>query len=688
MTSSDFSNPLDAEDPPSPLANAETLVNGRTFLVCSETGEVDHPGSGAVFEDLRFLSAFSFSLSSDKGSGHTEVEHLRTTRPNPFSLVAVSSVVDPHEPSPSAHTVLIHRVKVGRGTNHVVELRNLDDIYMTISLTVHLGADFAHLFDVKTGCPAGPSPVMANQNGHLILGNPSQGSIVKAMPEPAKVSINDLTWNLSLGPREKSHVEIVVEPIFDDHPAGVLFKLGQHDKPVLRAAADPPAKLTADNSAAVSAFDKALEDLASLRIYDPTDPNAMVIAAGAPWFMTLFGRDSLLTSWMSLPFAPELSKGVLSALANLQGQTTNPVNEEAPGKIIHELRRSNGAAAFGNRGRYYGTVDATPLFVMLAHETWRWGHLEPDDLNKLWPAIAAAAKWVDRSITQDQYGLLSYKRSTEEGLTNQGWKDSWDGVPGADGLPARGPIALIEAQGYAYAALRATTELAKHVDSAADVHCDGLTDTADGLFDRVNSMFWSDDLESFVLGIDGEGQQIGSVTTNPGHAVWSGVTDSDLADRYLSRCMESDMFTGWGLRTLSRDAAAYNPLSYHNGSVWPHDTSIVAAAAENVGRHDVVTALAEAAFATAAEFDSRPPELFAGFDKSDIPSPVPYPASCSPQAWASASILLHVRSLLGLDVEADQPISKSSWNGFRQISGVQIGPKRFDVRSDEASVSD
>ena len=423
-------------------------------------------------------------------------------------------------------------------------------------------------------------------------------------------------------------------------------------------------------------------DLAALRIFeDDQDPDAgIAVAAGAPWFMTVFGRDSLLTSWMIMPFLPGIALGTLDRLADLQGSKNVPETEEQPGKIMHELRQHSVDPAFSHDGLYYGTVDATPLYVMLAAEAMRWGQLDDAGLASRWPSISAAVDWVRRGLAHDHLGFLRYERSTDVGLINQGWKDSPDSINFADGRLARGAIALAEAQGYAYAALRDAADLASRVPDAG---CDpeDLRREADELAERYDRWFWNEAASSFVTALDGDDAQVDSLTTNPGHAIWTGLADPDHANRYLDRVVD-EMFTGWGLRTLAPSCARYQPMSYHNGSVWPHDTAIVGAGAARLGRIDVVDLLFAAAFETSDHFGGRNPELFAGIDRSIAGIPVPYPSVCSPQAWASASTLLHLRSSLGLEPPSGVGPPTVLGRGHphvHRLDGVYVAGDRYGI---------
>ncbi len=629
-----------------------TLVNGRTFTVARATGAVTEPSDGTVFEDQRIVSRFDFTITDSENPSPRR--HLSTTSPAPFHAVSVFQP-DPRAPAsdgePTEHYV--HRQWIGRGVRHDIEIHNAANVAIERTLEIWVAADFAHLFDVKAGRPdTSDVPLDITDHGLMFNAADSPDAVrVDAEPTPTAIHAEQgrLVWELACEPRDSTVVRITFEPLWDGESAGLTFPL--HTTPATFHSATPGharARITTTDQRLARGFDQSLDDLASLRIFDPVHPERVVVAAGAPWFMTLFGRDSLLTSWMALPFEPDLAVGVLLSLAGLQGTRIDPVSEEQPGKILHELRRQSGQSAFGNRGRYYGTVDATPLFVMLAAETRRWGHLDDDRLEHLWPHLEAAVGWILAAISSSTTGFVSYQRSTEHGLLNQGWKDSGDGISFADGRMPSGAIALAEVQGYAYAALLGAAELSEQRVATSQLDPDQLRRTAQQLRERFNAKFWLEKRSIFAVGLTDDDHPIDSLTTNPGHALWAGIADDELAVRHIARTMD-ELWTGWGLRTLSPHAAAYNPVSYHNGSVWPHDTAIVAAGARRYKCYDAAQTIIEGALDAAEEFDGRPPELFAGIARSDIPAPVTYPGSCSPQAWASASTLLHLRTLAGLE---------------------------------------
>ncbi len=646
-----------AEEAVSLVGRADlTLVNGRTFAISDAAGNMVAPTHGVVFEDLRMLSTLVVAVR-DPDSHPSEVvpaEVLASTTSSPFSLVTVARpLVLGH--GGMTDEFVVRRRWLGRGMREDVEVHNVGHTELRRRVMVHAATDFAHVFDVKAGKPGMTQADMVWVSDGFQLQSADPAARVRAVWSPAPALVDTdrgiLEWEVVVAPQSSCTITLAFEPVWDGTPAGILFPAGQepHEAiPIQRRTRwhDSVARVRSHDTRLNLAAERSLEDIASLRIFDSSHPDRVVVAAGAPWFMTLFGRDSLLTAWMMLPFAPEVARGVLQALAELQGEREVPETEEEPGKIIHELRRHGAGGAFSERGRYYGSVDATPLFVMLAAEAFRWGALGEEDLQTLWPAIRAALGWVTRSLTDAPF--ITYRRSTEQGLANQGWKDSWDGINFANGNLARGPIALVEVQGYAFAALRGGAEIVRRM-GRDEIDPAVLDERAARLREDFNREFWIAGTGWFAVGLDGHGRKIDALATNAGHALWTGIADSDKALQYLNHFDSADMWTGWGLRTLSRQMGAYNPLSYHNGSVWPHDTALCAAGAARYGQWKLVDRLVGGALDAASHFGGRPPELFAGISRGEVPTPVAYPASCSPQAWASASIPFLVTTLLGLE---------------------------------------
>jgi glycogen debranching enzyme len=634
------------------------LVDGRTFAISDEAGEMVAPTHGLVHDDVRYLSRLHVTIDD------AEVEVLASTTPTPLSAVVVGRISEVEtDGGPRPPGLLTLQRWVAGGLRQDIRLQNSSPHERRFTLRIEVRADFAHVFDVKAGLagPGGYLTVDSADRAHSRWSIQSVAgdhhSTIAADPPPDDVVDSTLGWNVVVGPRSHETISMTVEPVAEGIAAGLAFPCG-----IAPVDAVPMRRLdtwramapvvTADDTRLATVVDQALTDLASLRIFDQGHPTRPIIAAGAPWFMTLFGRDSLLSAWMTLPFDPSLAVGVLHALAELQGVVDDPAVEEQPGKILHELRRRGGGGPFSTRERYYGTVDATPLFVMLAGEAHRWGALSRHDLDALAPAVDRALSWVLGAGDSNRDGFLDYERKDPAGLSNQGWKDSWDGVTRVDGTIPSPPIAVVEAQGYAYAALRSAIDLAEPMRLRRSTST--LRRAAAALRHRFNQAYW-DPQGWFALALDGSGRRVDAMTTNPGHALWTGIAHPALAHRYLDRLMEPDMWTGWGLRTLASTMDAYDPLSYHNGSVWPHDTAICAAGAARYGRWDVVDRIIDGALDAAIEFAGRPPELFAGIARADAPVPVAYPSSCSPQAWSSASVLLNLRTMLGLHPHRGSP---------------------------------
>jgi glycogen debranching enzyme len=688
-----MSNPFNANAVTTPGGPARlVLVNGRTFMVAAADGGVRRAADGVVFEDLRLLSRFEVAIGPTAEAAPAET--LAVSAPSPFHAVVVSRPPPPdreHEPA----EFFVQRQWVGRGVRYDVEVHNAGEVPIRRIVSIALDTDFAHLFDMKAGVGGATLASLEwdGDGGGLVDPDDANRRVrIACSPTPADVDRRNkrLTWELECLPDDRSTVSLTCEPCWDGVAAGLAFPLGAAPHTALPAQRlDRHRRLAptvvTDDARLAGAVEQSVADLAALQIFDHDHPERVVIAAGAPWFMTVFGRDSLLTAWMVMPFLPELVIGTIDTLAGLQGEIDRPDTEEQPGKILHELRRHGPDAAFAHRGRYYGTVDATPLFVMVVAEAVRWGHLDRDQLGARWPSVLAAIGWIRRAIADDPSGFVRYHRSTPTGLVNQGWKDSWDGISFADGRIPTGALAVAEVQGYAYAALRDAAWLAEQIgDGALDPAT--LRREADALAGRFDATFWNRAAGFYHVGVDGAGAPVDSLTTNPGHAVWAGICDSDKASRYLERAVDGDLFSGWGLRTLAPSCARYNPLSYHNGSVWPHDTALVAAGAHRVGRADLSAKLFDAALDVTAQAGGRPPELFAGIDRGEISVPVPYPSSCSPQAWASASTLLYLRGELGLEPPAPgspTPVAGAATNPrLSRLTGIRAGGRRFTAGVD------
>jgi glycogen debranching enzyme len=431
----------------------------------------------------------------------------------------------------------------------------------------------------------------------------------------------------------------------------------------------------------------AVDDLASLRMEAAGE---RFTAAGAPWFMALFGRDALLTAYSALPLGTDPVLDVLEALARRQGRRHDARTLEQPGRILHELRTgASGVFGLEPGEAYFGTADATPLFVLLLAETARWGG-DPARIEALLPAARAAVAWCLEHGDVDGDGYVEAVPH-ERGIENQGWKDSGDSMVHADGRFADGPIALVEVQAYVYGALTGLAELEERVGNPEAAA--GLLERASQLRDRFARDFWSDRVGGLVLGLDRDKQPLEVATSNMGHALWTGILPEELAEQVARRVTAEDLFASWGIRTLGAGERAYSPLAYHRGAIWPHDTAIIAHGLARVGAQDAVAAVAAELLSLAERFDYRLPELLGGSSRAELPAPVPYPVACSPQAWSAAAPLLLARAVLGL--EPDLPggrlrlaPARVTGDGFA-VEGLRLGglDVAISVRPDGVEVT-
>ena len=444
-------------------------------------------------------------------------------------------------------------------------------------------------------------------------------------------------------------------------------------------------------------LDRALADLRLLRLATADAPGEEFLAAGAPWFLTLFGRDSLWAARMLLPISTDLAGSTLRVLADRQGSVVDPETAQQPGKILHEVRGSSfslGAdtdPAVSGAGTerslppvYYGTIDATPLWALTLHDAWRWG-LAEEKVEALLPALEGTLTWLVEHGDADGDHLLEYVDTSGHGLSNQGWKDSGDAVRRIDGSLASAPVALCEVQGYAYAAARAGADL---LEAFGRPGTDRWRTWAQRLRVEFHRRFWVEDAKGPfpAIALDGDKRPVVSLTSNVGHLLGTGLLSADEVDVVARRIADPDMLSGFGIRTMSRDAAGYSPTGYHVGSVWPHDTAICLAGLAAEGRPEVAP-VAEALLSTLAAFDGRPPELFAGDARSAHPTPVPYPAACRPQAWSAAAAVSLLASVTGL--RADVPASVvtadpvSPWAfGATSVTGLRAGGRPLGLAVD------
>ncbi len=666
-----------------PARDDVTLVEGASFCVSDRTGDIepDRP-QGVFYRDTRVVSAWRLLVDDEP------LQALAVVPGEPFGARFLARAAA--RPGQDDSTLVVERRRLvadGMREDLVVHNHGTEPAGITLQLVVD--ADFADLFDVKEGHAARRGSVRRRHDGDAVVLEAGRGARrrgVRVRGHGAQAHPGGLWWRVVVAPGAAWRTTVEVLPSTDEGEVDASFPV---DRPVEQA--DPSRRMRDWRRARPEvrcadprlreAVRRSVLDLGALRISDPVLPGADVVAAGAPWFMALFGRDSLLTSALALPFDPGLAIGTLQTLAAHQGRRVDPLSEEEPGRILHEVRRGDESRALGGSAVYYGSVDATPLFVVVLDLAARWG-VPLEDVRALLPAADAALEWVERYGDRDADGLVEYQRSTDRGLVNQGWKDSHDAISSADGRAARGPIALIEVQAYVYGAYRARAHLASVLGDHAGART--WAGKAERLRAAVDEAFWLPDRGHYALALDGSKEPVDALASNQGHCLWTGLATGERARQVAEHLLGPEMFTGWGVRTLATTAARYNPVSYHNGSVWPHDNALLLAGLVRAGLVDHAHRLAEGLLDAAAAFGGRMPELFCGFDREDVPVPVPYPTSCSPQAWAAATPLGLLTALLGLDPcvpherRVAAPVLPPAW-GRVEVRGLPLGDDRWDV---------
>lgn len=624
-------------------AAAVTLVEGATFAICGTGGDINGRAVGGLFvADTRVCSRLLTTVDDQP------IDPLTVAVRSPFAASFVGR-------TPGRDLLVFRDLWVGRGMRVDLQLRNLTEEVRTVVVRVSLTTDLADMFAVKEGREiATPVTLVANEGKVKFLSEDGQlGMIARGSDGVFPTGDGSLHWMAEIGPHEQWTACVGLSAIRGGEEVTPRYRCDAAPEEALPATrhagwSERVPSLRTDVAGLESAFDQAADDLGALRLFDSGHPDEAVIAAGAPWYMTLFGRDSILTSWMALLVDPGLAMSTARVLARLQGRRDEESSEEQPGRILHELRFSQGPSlALADGDVYFGSVDATPLFVMLVHELWRWG-VPLEELQPVLPAVDAALAWLQGPGDPDGDGYIEYARRAPDGLANQGWKDSFDGVSFADGGFPEPPIALAEVQAYAYAAWKAGAALA--VAAGDNVEGARRAAIAEALQWGFDQDFWLPDQGAYAVALDRDKKPVDSITSNMGHCLWSGIAKDPKKAASVARWLVSDeLFSGWGVRTLATTMARYNPLSYHNGSVWPHDTAICIAGLRKAGFVDEALKLADGLLAAGQATGGRLPELFAGITAKEMPVPVPYPASCSPQAWASAAPLLVMRALLGLD---------------------------------------
>ena len=637
--------------------NADTvaILEGNTFVVSDRGGDIDASPArphGLFVDDTRFLSRWLLTVDRRRPAilSTDDVEYFEAQ----FFLAPSSGTV-----YIDAALSLMRKRTVARGFIESLVVSNHSSRPVEIEIRIQAAADFADLFEVKDALHKRGTTYWRIESEHLVLGYRREEYVRETwiVAPDARVDEGGVTYQVRLEPHGEWSTRLEVRVVSSSEAVrrGATDRLAtreERQKRVAHALAEAPQLLT-DWPDLLQTYQRSIVDLAALRYFPLLAPGSLP-AAGLPWFMAVFGRDSLITSLQALPFAPSLAETTLRVLAARQGTRVDLFRDEEPGKILHESRIGE-MTAFAERPHspYFGSADATPLFLVLLDEYELWtGNV--DLIRQLERPARAALEWLDEYGDRMRNGYISYQRRNEEtGLENQCWKDSWNSIVFRDGSLAGLPRACCEIQGYAYDARMRCARLARRFWNDAALAA-RLEERAGDLKERFNRDFWMPDRECFALAIDGDRRQVDSITSNIGHLLWSGIVDSDKAPHVVQHLMSRSLFSGWGVRTMAEGEGGYNPIGYHVGTVWPHDNSIIALGLTRYGYRDEAARIASGILQAARYFKHRLPEVFAGYPRERTQFPVEYPTACSPQAWASGAPLLFIRTLLGLEPRGDR----------------------------------
>jgi glycogen debranching enzyme len=636
------------------------ILDGNTFVVSDDRGDIEASltdPTGLFSFDTRFLSKWVLTINGQRLNALStdDLQYFETR----FFLVPGTGTV-----YVDSKLSVIRQRSVGGGFREDLTILNHDEKAVDLTVRIEAASDFADLFEVKDALEKKGAYSTNVQNGNLVIKYERDTfgrATVISSSVPARIDKNGLTFKMRIEPHDewKTRLEVVLSMVVEGKidtrqergyvrarsRSGMASNLD-------RWLTDAP-RLECDWDSLRSTYRRSLVDLAALRFSPPVAGYRSLPAAGLPWFMAMFGRDSIFTSLQALPFTPELAATTLRALGEWQGTRVDDFRDEDPGRILHEMRYGE-LAAFEERPHspYYGNADATPLYVVLLDEYERWTG-DTKLVRELEHEARAALNWIDEYADLQGNGYISYKRRNEKtGLENQCWKDSWDSISYRDGRLPGFPRATCELQGYAYDAKVRGARLARLVWKD-DQFARRLEKEAADLKRRFNRDFWVDDDQYFALALDEEGNQVDSLASNNGHLLWSGIVDKSKAKAVVRHLMGPRLFSGWGVRTLAEGEGRYNPIGYHVGTVWPFDCSFIAWGLRRYGFKDEAARIAAGILDAAEFFQGRLPEAFGGYERSVTRYPVQYPTACSPQAWSTGAPLLLLRTMLGLEPVGD-----------------------------------
>ena len=671
------------------IRGALVIREDGMFLLMDTSGAVpagNSSGYGLYYQDTRFLSQYEFSFSrtapvmllSLAERGYLAEQVL--TNPTMESVDGVAL---------TRETIEVRRVRVVRDVlEETLTVTNFNARTVTLDFVYRFAADFADIFEVRGHERAahGRHHRPRIEQGTIIFSYTGVDEVrretrISFSQPPRHLTGRHAVFRLELPHRQPVTVTLTIAPsALSERP---VQRNRVHDLVAeYRGWKEQGTRIVTSNELFNAVLDRSTSDL---RMLSTTldDMPVPFIAAGTPWYDTLFGRDSLISAFQTLAFNPDIARASLDLLGRMQGVERDERRDEEPGKILHELRRGEmartGEIPFS---RYYGSIDSTPLYLMLAAEYWRWTG-DRAFLRRLGPVLEAGLTWLKTFGDRDGDGYLEYYREGEGGLINQGWKDSGDAIRDGEGRLARPPIALVEVQAYAYAAKLGLARLAADHDDPS--RAARLRAEAEALRRQFNRDFWMAK-GTYALALDADKRQADSVSSNPGHALWAGIVPLSRARRVADRLMQPDVFTGWGVRTLADSEPAFNPLGYHIGSVWPHDNALLAMGLKRYGLEVELNQIATALFEAAQQFDYfRLPELFCGMQRNAQGAPVPYPVACRPQAWAAGALPMILMAILGLCPDAPRGQlfivrpHLPPWLSQVRVRGLRVGGATVDL---------
>jgi glycogen debranching enzyme len=718
------------------LGGVGVLKHGNLFLLTDPFGDIhpDSRGLGLYDLDTRVLSCAVLRINGVRPTllrAQSAANHISTIQlTNPELRRDPATKQSKQSASAQALRAIsvMRRRWIAGGLAERIEITNYSSTQQQVELDLYLDVDDADIFEVRGRIRERRGtfrPTTATAESLVFAYEGLDGLLRRTLVSfsPAEVSSVDVATATPSEGSVRLHWLLEVEP---GERAGIRWEVGTDLRPIPGAGEAPeetPTRLarsvagSSDGNGASAArpsiaepsvaeeeygawhercarirSDGELLDLAvrrsiaDLRLLRNDGPmrGEHYVAAGVPWFTTLFGRDSVITSLQILPFMPDVARETLRVLADWQATEDDPDRDMEPGKILHELRIGELARTGELPHRpYYGSIDSTPLWLILLDETYRWtGDLEL--VRGLWPNALAALEWIDRWGDRDGDGFVEYKRRTPAGLLNQGWKDSGDAIRHRDGRLAAAPIALVEIQGYVYDAKRRLSNLAERLGEPE--LSERLAREAEELRQRFEKAFWMDDVGFYAMALDADKKQVGTIGSNAGHCLWSGIVAPERVNSVVDRLLDPTMDCGWGIRTYASGQPGYNPVGYHTGTVWPHDNALIAAGMKRAGRHDAADRVASRIFEAAQHSpDFRLPELFCGFDRGLADVPVPYPVACSPQAWSAATALSLLQTMLGMHADAARDVLEldrphlPSWLGKVTVHELRVGERTVDL---------